>query len=169
MRFVRTCEKRKTNFASFRLEFFASDQSKINRAYFRFVLLPKIFCFASFSFCFRFISFSFHFKCKNKRKNTFRIEAKKLCFRFASFRFEAKMIAVFRFRFASFRFEAKMMAFFHFFFILFSLRFIFVSLQISMFRIDAKQAKKHFFRIKATKNSLPFGFISLRSENDFAP
>ncbi len=34
-------------FASFRFEFFASDQSKINRAYFRFVLLPKFFRFAS--------------------------------------------------------------------------------------------------------------------------
>jgi hypothetical protein len=34
-------------FASFRFEFFASDLSEINRAYFRFVSLPKIFRFAS--------------------------------------------------------------------------------------------------------------------------
>jgi hypothetical protein len=71
--------------------------------------------------------------------------------------------------FASFRFEAKMMAVFRFFFVLFSLRSIFVSLQISMFRIDAKQAKKALFRIEAKKVSLPFRFISLRSENDGAP
>jgi hypothetical protein len=39
-----------------------------------------------------------------------------------------------------------------------------------MFRIDAKQAKKSlFFRIEAKKISLPFRFISLRSENDGAP
>jgi hypothetical protein len=60
-----------------------------------------------------------------------------LCY-FASFRFEAKMMAVFRFRFASFRFEAEMTAIFRFFFVLFWLRSIFVSLQISTFRIDAK-------------------------------
>jgi hypothetical protein len=66
-------------------------------------------------------------------------------FRFASFRFEAKRMAVFRFRFASFRFEEKMMAVFRFFFVLFSFRSIFVPLQISTFRIDAKQAKKAFF------------------------
>jgi hypothetical protein len=63
-------------------------------------------------------------------------------FRFASFRFEAKRMAVFHFRFASFRFEAKMMAVFRFFFVFFSLRSIFVSLQISTFRFDAKEAKK---------------------------
>jgi hypothetical protein len=38
-----------------------------------------------------------------------------------------------------------------------------------MFRIDAKQAKKAFFRIEAKMISLPFCFISLRSENDSAP
>jgi hypothetical protein len=97
-------------------------------------------------------------------------------FCFASFRFEAKIMAVFRLRFASFRFEAKMMAVFCFFFVLFLLRSIFVSLQISTFRIDAKKAKKALFRIEAKKISLPFGFISLpsgfislRSENNGAP
>jgi hypothetical protein len=59
-----------------------------------------------------------------------------------------------------------MMAIFRFFFVLFSLRSIFVSLQISMFRIDAKQAKKALFRIEAKKN---FASVSLRSENDGAP
>jgi hypothetical protein len=49
-----------------------------------------------------------------------------------------------------------MMAVFRFFFVLFSLRSIFVSLQISMFRIDAKQAKKALFRIEAKKISLHF-------------
>jgi hypothetical protein len=66
-------------------------------------------------------------------------------FRFASFCFEAKRMAVFRFRFASLRFEAKMMAVFRFLFVLFSLCSTFVSLQISTFRIDAKQAKKTLF------------------------
>ncbi len=40
---------------------------------------------------------------------------------------------------------------FRFFFVSFSLRFIFVLLQISMFRIDAKQAKKHFFSYRSKK------------------
>ncbi len=79
-------------------------------------------------------------------------------FRFASFHFEAKMMEVFRFRFASFCFKAKMMAIFRFFFVLFSLRSIFVSLQISMFCIDAKQAKKHFFLHRSEKN---FASVSL--------
>jgi hypothetical protein len=60
-------------------------------------------------------------------------------FRFVSFRFQAKRMAVFRFCFSSFRFEPKMMAIFCFFFVLFSLCSIFVSLQISTFRIDAKK------------------------------
>jgi hypothetical protein len=79
-------------------------------------------------------------------------------FRFASFHFEAKMMEVFRFRFALFRFEAKMMAVFRFFFILFSLRSIFVSLQISMFRINAKHAKKTLFSHRSEKK---FAFVSL--------
>jgi hypothetical protein len=91
-------------------------------------------------------------------------------FQFASFRFEVKRMAVFRFRFASFRFEAKRLAVFHIFFVLLSLCSIFVSLQISTFRIDAKQAKKALFSAsKRKKISLPFRFISLRSENDGAP
>jgi hypothetical protein len=53
-----------------------------------------------------------------------------------------------------------MMAVFRFFFVLFSLRSIL--LQISMFRIDAKQAEK-------ISLLLLFRFISLRSENDGAP
>jgi hypothetical protein len=52
------------------------------------------------------------------------------------------------------------------FFVFFSLRFIFVSLQISMFRIDAKQAKKALFSHQSEKN---FASVSLRSENDGAP
>jgi hypothetical protein len=78
--------------------------------------------------------------------------------RFTSFRLEAKRMAVFRFRFASFRFGAKIMAVFRFFFVLFSLRCIFVSLQISTFRIDAKQAKKALFSHRSEKN---FASISL--------
>jgi hypothetical protein len=47
------------------------------------------------------------------------------------------------------------------FFVSFLLRLIFVSLQISMFRMDAKQGKK-------ASISLPFRLISLRSKNDSA-
>jgi hypothetical protein len=84
-------------------------------------------------------------------------------FRFASFRLEAKRMAVFRFRFASFRFGAKMMAVFRFFFVLFLLRSIFVSLQISTFRIDAKQAKKALlFALK--RKQFCFSFASFRFE-----
>jgi hypothetical protein len=54
-----------------------------------------------------------------------------------------------------FRFEAKMMAVFRFFFVLFSLRSIFVSLQISTFRIGAKQAKK------ARNTYNPFQLVNL--------
>ncbi len=105
-------------FRFFRFKFFASDQSQINRAYFRFVLLPKIFPFASFRFSFVmfcFISFSFRFRCENKRKNTFFASKQK---NFASvslyFALKRNMMAVFRFRFASFHFEAKIMAVFRF-------------------------------------------------------
>ncbi len=56
-----------------------------------------------------------------------------------------------------------MMAVFRFFFVLFSLRSMFVSLQISTFRIDAKQAKKAlFFASKRTK--FRFRFASFRFE-----
>jgi hypothetical protein len=80
------------------------------------------------------------------------------CFRFASFRLEAKRMAVFHFRFASFHFGAKIMAVFRFFFVLFLLRSIFISLQISTFRIDAKQAKKALFSHRSGKN---FASVSL--------
>jgi hypothetical protein len=73
------------------------------------------------------------------------------CFRFASFRLEAKRMAVFCFRFASFRFGAKIMAVFRFFFVLFLLCSIFNSLQISTFRINAKQAKKAIFSHQSEK------------------
>ncbi len=54
-------------------------------------------------------------------------------------------------------------------FVLLSLRFIFVSLQISTFCIDAKRANKALFSHRSVQNiSLPFRFISLRSENDGA-
>jgi hypothetical protein len=84
-------------------------------------------------------------------------------FRFASFRLKAKMMAVFHFRLASFRFEAKMMAVFRFFFVLFSFRSIFVSLQISTFRIDAKQAKKSLF-FASKRKKFRFFFASFRFE-----
>jgi hypothetical protein len=162
-------------FASFRFEFFASDQSKINTAYFRFVSLPKICCFASFSFCFRFFFVFVCFRCEKSEKKLFlhrsekislpfRFEAKMVVvyhFHFASFHFEANMMAVFRFCFASFRFEAKMMAVFRFFLVLFSLRSIFVSLQIFMFRIDAKQAKKALF-FASKQKKFRFRFASFR-------
>jgi hypothetical protein len=84
-------------------------------------------------------------------------------FRFASFRFKAKMMAVFRFCLASFCFEAKMMAVFRFFFVLFLLRSIFVSLQISTFRIDAKQAKIALF-FASKRKKFRFRFASFRFE-----
>ncbi len=94
-----------------------------------------------------FFVFSLHFIFKH----FFRIEAKKFRFRFASFRFKAKMTAV------------------YFFFVSFSLCFIFVSLQISTFRIDAKQAKKSLFLHRSEKK-FRFRFASFRfDENDGAP
>jgi hypothetical protein len=77
-------------------------------------------------FPFRFASdFYVSHQCEtNNNKTFFGTKQKKFCFRFASLRFEAKMTAV--------------SLLFCFVFALF-----FVSLQISMFRIDAKQAKKN--------------------------
>ncbi len=97
----------------FLLLLFASDQSEINRAYFRFVSLPKIFSFASFSFCFHlfFVFVSLQMR-KKRKKHFFASKRKNFNSRFASFCFEAKIMAVFRFRFASFHFEAKMIAVF---------------------------------------------------------
>jgi hypothetical protein len=93
---------------------------------------------------------------KQAKKHFFRIEAKKIIS--LPFRVESKIMAVFLFRFASFRFEAKMMAIFCFFFVLFSLCSIFVSLQISTFCIDRKQAKKALFSHQSEKNFAPFRF-----------
>jgi hypothetical protein len=73
------------------------------------------------------------------------------------------MMAVFCFRLASFRFEAIMMAVFCFFFVLFSLRSIFVSLQLSTFRIYAKQAKKALF-FASKRKKFRFRFASFRFE-----
>jgi hypothetical protein len=107
-----------------------------------FVLLQSKTKWTFFRFCFSLISFSFRFRCENKRKKFASISLQSendgiFRFCFVSCRFEVKTMAVFRFRFASFRFEAKMKAVFCFFRYV-SLRSIFVSLQISTFRIDAK-------------------------------
>jgi hypothetical protein len=72
-------------------------------------------------------------------------------------------MAVFCFLFASFCFEAKIMAVFCFFFVLFLLRSIFVSLQISTFRINAKQAKKALF-FPSKRKKFRFRFASFRFE-----
>jgi hypothetical protein len=81
---------------------------------------------------------------KTSEKHFFRIEAKKflLLFRFILLQSEND---------GSFRF----------FFVLFFLRFIFVSLQISTFRINAKQAKKALFSHRSEKILVPFRFILL--------
>ncbi len=55
------------------------------------------------------------------------------------------------------------MAVFCFFFVLFSLCSIFVSLQISTFRIDAKQAKKALF-FSSKRKEFRFRFASFRFE-----
>jgi hypothetical protein len=79
---------------------------------------------------------------KQAKKHFFRIEAKKISrpFRFISLRSENDGSFLLPFRFISLQSEKD--GSFCFFFVLFSLRSIFVSLQISTFRIDAKQAKK---------------------------
>ncbi len=61
-------------------------------------------------------------------------------------------MAVFRFCFASFCFEVKMIAVFCFFYVLFSLRSIFVSLQIFTFASMQNKRKKHFFSHRSKKN-----------------
>ena len=88
MRFARSREKKlfffSLHFASFRFEFFASNQSEINTPYFRFISLPKSFRFASFRFWF------FRFAFSQNEINVF----------FALFRFKAKRFKHF-FRFFS--------------------------------------------------------------------
>jgi hypothetical protein len=60
--------------------------------------------------------------------------------------------------------------YFRFLFLSFSLvlvRFASVLLRISMFNLDANEAKENiFFRFEAQKISLLFGFVSLLSENE---
>ncbi len=123
-------------FACFLFKFFASDQSKINTAYFRFVSLPKIFCFASLRFLKRFS------RCFTSKRNEINIF-------FASFHFT-------RYRFEKLKDHLKIFLrfftdcprnslypfshwSFHFFFVLFSLNFIIVSLQMQ------KLTKNTFF------------------------
>jgi hypothetical protein len=94
----------------------------------------SLYPFSLWSFRFFCVLFLLHFifvllQMRKQAKNTF----------FASKRIK------FRFRFASFRFEVKILAVFRFFFVLFSLRSIFVSLQISKFRIDGNKRKKALF------------------------
>jgi hypothetical protein len=115
-----------------------------------------------FSRLFRFIFASF---------NCFCIEAKKfasvslrsendgsfsLPFCFNSLRSEKDGSFLLPFRFISLRSEND--GSFLLFFVLFSLHSIFVSLQISTFRIDAKQAKKALFSHRSEKNFASFRF-----------
>jgi hypothetical protein len=96
--------------------------------------------FFALKFLLLFRVFSLHFICK---KHFFGIEAKIISLPFHFISLQSENVGNFRF-----------------FFVSFSLRFIFVSLQMYTFRIDAKQAKKML---------LTFRFLSLRSENDGAP
>ncbi len=116
---------------------------------FHFILF-RIKVFASFRFVFASFHFRFASDAKTSEKNTF-----------FSLRSENN--------FASVLLRSENDGSFCFFFILFSLRLIFVSLWISTFNIDENKQKNTFFLIEANKISLPFRFISLRSENDGAP
>jgi hypothetical protein len=146
----------------FRFEFFTSDQSKIKRAYFRFVSLPKI--FVSLLFCFVFASFHFRFAsdAKTSEKTLFLHRSEKnfasVSHHFASKRKLWQFFASASLHFASKRKLWQFSLLFRFVFA----SFHFVSLQISTFRIDSKQAKKHFFGIEAKK--FRFRFASLRFE-----
>ncbi len=157
LHFARSREKNKKNFASFRFEFFASNQSEINKPYFRFVSCPKFFCFASFRFRF------FRFASKRNEINVF-----SLCF--ALKRNELNIF--FSLPFTSLgvdlkNWKADLNIFLHFYtdcprislypFSLWSFLFFFVFLLHFIFI--------HFFHIEAKKISLPFRFILLRSEN----
>ncbi len=212
MRFARSREKNKFFFASFHFKFFASNQSEINKSYFRFVSRPKFFRFASFRFWF------FCFASKRNEINVF-----SLCFAlkrnelniffslpftslgvdlknwktdlniFLRFFTDCPRISLYPFLLWSFRFFFVFFASFHFhtlfshqseknfgsvslhfaskrklrqfrfFFVSFSLCFIFVSLQISTFRIDAKQAKKSLF-FASKRKKFRFRFASFRFE-----
>jgi hypothetical protein len=119
---------------------------EVKTAFFLFVSLSIIFCFASFRFHF-FVSLQ-----NGHRLDKLKDNVNIFLYFFTDFpRFSLYPFSLCRIRF---------------FFISFSLHLNYVSLQISTFRIDAIQAKKAFFRIEAKKNSLPFRFISLQSENE---
>ncbi len=210
--------------ASFRFKFFASDQSKINRAYFELFSL----CFASNNFLFRFffVLFLLHlifvslqmqkqakkhffaFKQKNfasvllhfaSKQNWWQFFASvslhftlkrnwwqfftSVLLHFASKRkwwqFFASVLLNFSLKRKWWQFFASVLLNFSLkrkwwqFFASFSFCFRFVSFSFRFrflcFASMRNKRKKQFFRIEATKISLPFRFISLRSENDGAP
>jgi hypothetical protein len=110
-----------------------------------------------FSLLFRFVFASFHFFASKGKNNFASISLRSenyvsfsLPFRFISLRSEKD--GSFSLPFC---FKAKIMAVFCFFFVFFSLRSIFVSLQIYTFRIDEKQAKKAPFRFEAKMTAHP--------------
>jgi hypothetical protein len=172
-------------FASFRFEFFASDQSEINRAHFRLVSLPKCFRFASFRFrsfrfalmrneinvfslSFRLISFSFRIRCEKNEKNSF-FASKRQNFASISLRSENDGIFSFLFRFISLRSENYGS---------FSLPFCFFSLQSEngnfwllfsfCFRFVPFSFRFRFLRFASMRNKRKKHCFSHRNEKNFA-
>ncbi len=145
-------------FASFRFKFFASDQSEINRAYFCFVLLPKIVRFAPFLFCFRFSSFSFRFRCENKRKKIFSHRSEKilLSFRFISLQSENDGSFSLPFRFISLRSENDGSFSLLFRFDFASFHFRFASYFCVLHRSEKNFASKRKWRRTLISASSPF-------------
>jgi hypothetical protein len=80
---------KKIVFASFRLEFFASNQSEINRAYFRFVSLKKKFFSLRVRVVFALFHFCFASDAKSSEKNTF-FASKRTNFASVSLHFASK-------------------------------------------------------------------------------
>ncbi len=120
-----------------------------------------------FSLLFRIVFASFNFFASKRKKFAFILLRSEndgsfsLPFCFISLRSEKDGSFLLPFRFISLRSEND--GSFLLFFVLFSLRSIFVSLQISTFRIDAKQAKKALFFASKRKKFL-FRFASFRFE-----
>ncbi len=136
--------------------------------------------FASFSF------FSFHLifvslqMQKQAKEHFFHIEAKKCRFHFASFCFEAKIMAIFASVSLHFTSKRKLWQFFasvslHFasnrndgsFSLLFCFVFASFNFRFASDFYVSHQCEKSSFSHR--KISLPFRFISLRSENNGAP
>jgi hypothetical protein len=142
--------KEKKSSLLFTSKFFASEQSEINRAYFRFVSLLQIFCFATFHFQFFFTSkrneinvFSLCFASKRNKINVFSLLFTSLDIDLKNYKTSLNIFL----RFFTNLSQNFTLSFFALKFLLL-FQYIFSSFHFR-FTSDAKTSEKNLFRIKA--------------------